>query len=191
MSSSLRDVSRSRTLVGSPGSDLEPSKSPSVHFPGGEATRVQTPPLRESGQHRDRPRSFFFDIATPRHSGSGSGNTTASEWASHRQPPTTDDDGRAKTKKRDSAKEWWEVPVAVPRYEAMAPASFAFDLPEHLSSSPMCPANPRHKSGGTGVCVYHGRRKKDGGTTGGGAEAGNREDGDGDEDEDEDADVWT
>ncbi|KAK3990082.1 hypothetical protein QBC44DRAFT_380971 [Cladorrhinum sp. PSN332] len=37
---------------------------------------------------------------------------------------------------------------------------FEFDMPEHLPSSPMCPANPKHvKSGGKGVCVYHGRRR--------------------------------
>lgn len=36
---------------------------------------------------------------------------------------------------------------------------FEFDMPEHLPNSPMCPANVNHKSGGTGVCVYHGRRK--------------------------------
>jgi hypothetical protein len=28
-----------------------------------------------------------------------------------------------------------------------------------LPSSPLCPANGRHKSGGTGLCVYHGRRR--------------------------------
>lgn len=33
-------------------------------------------------------------------------------------------------------------------------ALFEFDVPEHLPSSPMCPANPRNvKSGGKGVCV--------------------------------------
>lgn len=30
---------------------------------------------------------------------------------------------------------------------------FEFDLPEHLPSSPMCPANPMHKLKGRGVCV--------------------------------------
>lgn len=92
-----------------------------------------------------------------------------------------DKDKDKDNKKRDSAKEWWEVPVAVPRYAAMAPASFEFDMPEHLSNSPMCPANTRHKSGGTGVCVYHGRRKR----------TGVRSNGEKSDDEDDDADVWT
>ncbi|KAH9887164.1 hypothetical protein F4778DRAFT_786461 [Xylariomycetidae sp. FL2044] len=83
------------------------------------------------------------------------------------------------------AKEWWEVPVATPSYEKMmSPCAFEFDLPEHLPSSPMCPANKRHKSGGTGVCVYHGRRKKSIGsaatasttTTAAAAGAGGRDD---------------
>ncbi|KAI2628389.1 hypothetical protein GGS21DRAFT_545643 [Xylaria nigripes] len=69
-------------------------------------------------------------------------------------------------------KEWWEVPVPVPRPQEAArqrqkhpemavrlQRAFQFDLPEHLPTSPMCPANKRHKSGGTGVCVYHGRAK--------------------------------
>lgn len=41
----------------------------------------------------------------------------------------------------------------------MQPNEFEFDIPEHLPNSPICPANPKHKSGGVGVCVYHGRRK--------------------------------
>lgn len=30
---------------------------------------------------------------------------------------------------------------------------FEFDPPEHLPSSPMCPANPMHSLRGKGVCV--------------------------------------
>jgi hypothetical protein len=33
------------------------------------------------------------------------------------------------------------------------PGIFALTVPEHLPNSPLCPANPRHVSGGTGVCV--------------------------------------
>ena len=31
------------------------------------------------------------------------------------------------------------------------------NIPDHLPSSPMCPKHPKHKSGGKGTCVYHGR----------------------------------
>ncbi|KAI1762921.1 hypothetical protein GGR53DRAFT_396333 [Hypoxylon sp. FL1150] len=184
--SSLRDALRGQTPTASPASDAGPLKLPDLQFPGGEARRVKTPPLREGNQHRCQPRSFFFDIATPP-SGSIS-SYDSGEWRLSRRPrsppPTAAivrEDGDYDRKKKDSAKEWWEVPVAVPRYEAMAPASFKFDMPEHLPSSPMCPTNARHKSGGTGVCVYHGRKKKSGGTN-------NGENSDG---RDDDADVWT
>ncbi|KAI0199270.1 hypothetical protein F4808DRAFT_218807 [Astrocystis sublimbata] len=86
-------------------------------------------------------------------------------------------------------KDWWEVAVAVPAQYSQVDkrAQFQFDLPEHLPTSPMCPANKRHKSGGTGVCVYHGRakgvRKKS--STASGDEAGL----DGDS-TDEESDVW-
>jgi len=33
------------------------------------------------------------------------------------------------------------------------------NVPEHLAGSPLCPMHPKHKSGGWGVCPYHGRRK--------------------------------
>ena len=32
-------------------------------------------------------------------------------------------------------------------------ALFEFKLPEHLPTSPMCPAHPKNKSKGKGVCV--------------------------------------
>jgi hypothetical protein len=36
---------------------------------------------------------------------------------------------------------------------------FEINIPEHFPNSPLCPRNPKHKSGGRGVCVYHGRRE--------------------------------
>lgn len=62
-------------------------------------------------------------------------------------------------------REWWEqIPQRGGRRDLLDAhgsftSRFEFDIPEHLPRSPMCPANKRHKSGGTGVCVYHGRRK--------------------------------
>ncbi|OMP87201.1 hypothetical protein BK809_0007287 [Diplodia seriata] len=38
-------------------------------------------------------------------------------------------------------------------------STFAWDVPEHLPDSPLCPLHPKHRSGGKGICVYHGRRK--------------------------------
>ncbi|KAI1327532.1 hypothetical protein F5Y16DRAFT_371574 [Xylariaceae sp. FL0255] len=48
--------------------------------------------------------------------------------------------------------------VGIADARAMPWRSFEFDIPEHLPSSPICPANARHPMGGAGVCVYHGRR---------------------------------
>ncbi|KAI4602998.1 accessory factor associated with RNA polymerase II [Pestalotiopsis sp. 9143b] len=56
-------------------------------------------------------------------------------------------------------REWWEVADAAQRFEQKNTKDFEFDTPEHLPTSPMCPANKKHKSGGTGLCVFHGRRK--------------------------------
>jgi hypothetical protein len=36
-------------------------------------------------------------------------------------------------------------------------AMIDWNIPEHLSNSPLCPANPKHHKGGTGICMYHGR----------------------------------
>ncbi|KAI1450320.1 hypothetical protein F5Y02DRAFT_413041 [Annulohypoxylon stygium] len=183
VSSSVRDVLRGRTPVTSPVSDIGEMRKKSqdrlnpfsVQFPGGEATRIKTPPIRESGHHAGRPRSFFFDISTPPVRGSSLGSTGEHSEYYHTPYPTATNESneqdrsklrkekeREREKRDQGDKEWWEVPVAVPRYGAMAPSSFEFDMPEHLPSSPMCPANKRHKSGGTGVCVYHGRRKRSG-----------------------------
>ncbi|KAI1658001.1 hypothetical protein F4813DRAFT_396127 [Daldinia decipiens] len=134
-SSSIRDVLRGRTPVTSPVSYIEPAHAFCAEFPGGEATRIKTPPLRGSGHHACKPQSFFFDIsAPPIHHGSGSNSNSEPEPSRGPAPlsPSTPEPH----------------------------GSFEFDMPEHLPNSPMCPANKRHSSGGTGICVYHGRRKK-------------------------------
>jgi len=35
------------------------------------------------------------------------------------------------------------------------------NVPDHLAGSPLCPMHPKHKTGGLGVCPYHGRRPSD------------------------------
>ncbi|KAI0132065.1 hypothetical protein BJ170DRAFT_592046 [Xylariales sp. AK1849] len=151
VSSSIRDVLRGET----PHSTPEPDRQ-RLHgewekmWPGGEACRIKTPPLRHRSKDGTRPsRAFFMDVSQHSHPSSDS-------------PPSGSHSDTAATNRSEKAhdKEWWEVPLAVPRWEDMGPKSFEFDLPEHLPSSPMCPANKKHKSGGTGVCVYHGRRKR-------------------------------
>ncbi|KAF4478514.1 hypothetical protein FAGAP_12376 [Fusarium agapanthi] len=118
-------------------------------FPGGEARRIKTPPLADDTAS-GRPRSFFTETV----------------------PPTEDDEMGSPSRKNSlqtvrrqsivaDTYEWWEKmpkkPVRRSPFQERPP--FEFQLPEHLPSSPMCPANEKHASGGTGVCVYHGRRK--------------------------------
>ncbi|RYP72068.1 hypothetical protein DL770_008025 [Monosporascus sp. CRB-9-2] len=227
-SGSVHDVLRAGLPEDTANSEFEPypeSHPWSSLFPGGEARRLKTPPLREGTA--GGPMSFFFNISAP----GGGANNAKSQQDSHRSssserqqkqqreaPPATrattpqhapqasgsPDQYRAlrratplsehalggilrragaattqttqmRTQKEapngSGKTEWWEVPVPVPSYEDMAPSAFQFDLPEHLPSSPMCPANKKHKSGGTGVCVYHGRRKRSSEVVGGGDEA--------------------
>lgn len=37
---------------------------------------------------------------------------------------------------------------------------FEQDVPDHFPNSPLCPLNPKHKSGGKAICPLHGRYKK-------------------------------
>lgn len=58
------------------------------------------------------------------------------------------------TDSSERAPEELDTPRAVVGMETVADLPpFEFDLPEHLPSSPMCPANPKHKLKGKGICV--------------------------------------
>ncbi|KAH7238383.1 hypothetical protein BKA59DRAFT_245472 [Fusarium tricinctum] len=122
-------------------------------FPGGEARRIKTPPLVEdtvSGQ----PRSFFTETVPPMEV------TRHGMYASSSSRHTSLQTVRRGSHVADTS-EWWDKIPKKPirRNPFDEPIPFEFQLPEHLPNSPMCPANEKHVSGGTGVCVYHGRRK--------------------------------
>ncbi|KAI3544497.1 hypothetical protein CSPX01_05622 [Colletotrichum filicis] len=125
-------------------------------YPAGEATRVRTPPTHEDTAD-GKPRGFFTDMVPP---GEDSDTWDAAQPArstSVKRNQTRCDDNLPKR-----PKEWWEAKQRIqPKRRLTGPRNFEFDLPEHLPSSPMCPANPKHVSGGTGVCVYHGRGRKE------------------------------
>jgi hypothetical protein len=53
-----------------------------------------------------------------------------------------------------------ETPALMTSTILQAP-SFELDMPEHLPSSPLCPKNPKHRSGGQGICAYHERKRSD------------------------------
>ena len=37
--------------------------------------------------------------------------------------------------------------------------TFEMNIPEHLTNSPLCPLNEKHRSGGKALCPIHGRKK--------------------------------
>ncbi|KAM6533809.1 hypothetical protein FALCPG4_006760 [Fusarium falciforme] len=120
-------------------------------YPGGEAVRIKTPPLGEDTASGS-PRSFFTELVPPFE------NDTVPFL-----PGSPARRNSLQTVRRRSitpqVREWWEQMPKKPEQDPFAQVpKFEFQVPEHLPSSPICPANMGHK-GGTGLCVYHGRRK--------------------------------
>ncbi|KKO99290.1 hypothetical protein THAR02_08606 [Trichoderma harzianum] len=162
VSSSIRAVLKGKTPPASPAtlglSHTSRYNLSHSTFPGGEAIRVSTPPLDEDTAD-GRPRAFFTSLTPPKTSGetnsktASPSNRSVNRYSIHSSSMAS------------QSREWWEqAPPRGSRREisvamGTSTSKFEFDVPEHLPSSPMCPANKRHKSGGTGVCVYHGRRK--------------------------------
>ncbi|KAK0751114.1 hypothetical protein B0T18DRAFT_63166 [Schizothecium vesticola] len=157
----LMQLSRSTFCLLPPG--FGPTSTPQ------KAIRVDTPPLKEDTAD-GKPRGLFFDVSGPSDAGlndSGAGGSeSTSTRASKKETHKNEAQGLSEPKRR---REWWDpypktlaaaTTTAASRRDLIRKAAaFEFDVPEHLPNSPMCPANPKHKSGGKGVCVYHGRRK--------------------------------
>ncbi|KAF7539999.1 hypothetical protein G7Z17_g12288 [Cylindrodendrum hubeiense] len=150
IASSVREVLRGDTPPSTPILD---SSYPfgggygNTQFPGGEAVRVKTPPIGEYAAD-GRPRGFFtpmtppdIDVAELASSSRGS-----SRHIGHRRIPVP------------QSREWWEhipqKPIRQDMYNHTA--AFEFQIPEHLSSSPMCPTNIKHSTGGTGLWLRSG-----------------------------------
>ncbi|KAG6009413.1 hypothetical protein E4U54_008562 [Claviceps lovelessii] len=128
-------------------------------FPGNEAVRVSTPPMDEDTAD-GRPRGFFSSLTPPASKPDSASSTTT---PSPPVQPKPNHRGYQRSSVSSQPREWWD-PMPAPRTRrqqrpVQRDFEFEFDVPEHLLSSPLCPANSRHKSGGTGLCVYHGRRR--------------------------------
>ena len=112
-----------------------------------EARKVGTPPLSHAK------RGFFFDYDKPpedRNSSpeSGAGSTPGvTPGGTFRKRKGSDFDWYKAKEEADDAKD--------------EQAGFELHVPEHYPNSPLCPRNPKHKSGGKGVCVYHGRQDRE------------------------------
>ncbi|KAL8727182.1 MAG: hypothetical protein Q9166_006219 [cf. Caloplaca sp. 2 TL-2023] len=135
-----------------------------------EARRINTPPLHGSGS---KVRGFFFDYNAPHSTDEHPGKPWPKEPMNttilpHRQDNSklskcpgiprspgallqVDDGNIGDTN-------WFRHKVALGEVEEER-RTFDLNVPEHLPSSPLCPRHPKHRSGGKGVCVYHGRNK--------------------------------
>ncbi|KAE8450547.1 hypothetical protein EG329_006278 [Mollisiaceae sp. DMI_Dod_QoI] len=125
-----------------------------------EAQRINTPPM-SPGTPTCGARGLFFDLSAANDSNSRAGS------------PTTSASSRSVTgRPRNPPLEWWEADSKHTmqgnksshqekhQTRIFTPSAFELNLPpEHLPSSPLCPKNPMHPSGGTGICPFHGRRK--------------------------------
>lgn len=127
------------------GSDSQQYYRVEISEPGGptylpsEARRIGTPPL--PGE-KGRQRGFFFEYTAP----SNEGNT-----------PYTGSSPRLKGRGSPGG-DWYQIQLEAEEARDAA-MSFELNVPDHLPSSPLCPKHPKYKSGGKGICVYHGRNR--------------------------------
>ncbi|KAI4178340.1 MAG: hypothetical protein LQ346_007483 [Caloplaca aetnensis] len=133
-----------------------------------EARRIGTPPL--PGE-KSKLRGFFFDYNAPlstmeRSEGSWPHAPMNKAPLPHRpqglnppnQGPTTPRSPGGRTPRDVMDVDWFRIEVAIDEAKHER-EPFELNVPEHLPNSPLCPKHPKHKSGGKGVCVYHGRHK--------------------------------
>ncbi|KAL8966223.1 MAG: hypothetical protein Q9197_006109 [Variospora fuerteventurae] len=181
-SSSILRLTLGKPPVGTPNSDCMYTGSDEQQYfrveltePGAptylpsEARRIGTPPLPQNGS---KLRGFFFDYNAPQSVGeqasSGWPNAPTDTVVLHNrqqghlphssQPTTAARSPGATLKREDMNVEWFRIKAAVDEVREERD-DFELNVPEHLPSSPLCPRHPKHKSGGKGVCVYHGRTK--------------------------------
>ncbi|KAI4213608.1 MAG: hypothetical protein LQ351_003832 [Letrouitia transgressa] len=182
-SSSIRNMRMGKPPAGTPDSedmytgpnnqkymriDLTDPNGP-AYLPS-EARRIGTPPLRENGRHRHgrHRRGFFFDYNAPSSDPERSSLPVFDSEAKEFQmrPTANSSNNVAKPPRSPSVRiqmsdediNWFRVRVALEKGQDEK-ERFELNVPEHLPSSPLCPRHPKHKSGGKGVCVYHGRNK--------------------------------
>jgi hypothetical protein len=150
---------------------IHPSSIPPRQVPNylpTEARRVNTPPLHTKSRG-NKSTGYFWDSWYP-HGAEKEGYDKAvdrsDQW--HTPFPMPKDASITKSRGNDSETgnyDWYRIPMdrngEEPR-DIDELRMFAWDLPEHLPNSPLCPLSPKHPSKGKGVCVYHGRKGKGG-----------------------------
>ncbi|MCJ1415923.1 accessory factor associated with RNA polymerase II [Xylographa parallela] len=132
---------------------VELSGPQAPNFLPSEARRVGTPPL-PSGEGHNRPlRGFFFDFCPPgedEHAESPSWQASSYSGKSSK----TSERGSGSSD-HGNERDWFRVRVKTFSNQN----TFEFDVPDHLPNSPLCARNPKHSSGGKGICPYHGRAR--------------------------------
>lgn len=161
-SSSVRDRLVGRPPAGTPepvamytGPDAKEYLSADMTHPDGpdflpsEARRIHTPPLPSDKPGKRGSRGFFFDYNAP--------SKQFPSATPKRTLPPSKANGTFGGPSDDS---WFNKKIDnLDTQESSAQEEFAASIPEHFPNSPLCPRNPKHKSGGTGTCPYHGRNK--------------------------------
>ncbi|KAL9009664.1 MAG: hypothetical protein Q9173_005326 [Seirophora scorigena] len=175
-SSSVLRAAMGKVPVGTPDSDCMYTGSDAQQYfrveltePGAptylpsEARRIGTPPLPQAGS---KLRGFFFDYNAPQLPEEQANTAKNTVGFSNRQqgllspssPPSIPRSPGTRTARGEMNVDWFRIKVGVD--EVMEERDkFELNVPEHLPSSPLCPRHPKHRSGGKGVCVYHGRNK--------------------------------
>ena len=125
---------------------IELSAPETPTFLPSEARRIRTPPLSPRRTKAGKIRGFFFDLDAARE-GEDQRPRSAGDVQSKIAPADAYKDA-------DSDTNWFRVSVG---FETVQD-EFQLDVPDHLPNSPLCPLHPKNKSGGTDICVYHGRR---------------------------------
>ena len=158
-SSSVRDLAMGKPPTGTPepesmytGSDsqkyltVDLTQPDAPAFLPSEARRINTPPLPSEGSSRGHSRGFFFDYQRP--------SETDLETFPRRLSYSPH---ISKSAGNSNEREWYRMKLD--DIESSAAVEYESNIPEHFPNSPLCPRNPKHKSGGTGTCPYHGKNE--------------------------------
>ncbi|CAG8977642.1 hypothetical protein HYALB_00006592 [Hymenoscyphus albidus] len=160
VSSSVHKILMGKSPAASPASASDRSTTKSLL----KSTRIKTPPMTPGTPPTiPPPRGFFYDNNTlspdfsPRLSPSIDGPEQQVPTNTSGSPISTPGSRLPFTGIKRSNGLRHKRKVEGPGYGELATGKFELEIPEHLPSGPLCPKNPKHKSGGTGICVYHGR----------------------------------
>jgi hypothetical protein len=136
-----------------------------------EARRITTPPLKET--NNGRVRSLFTEVdnftggdttseadarSVPSSLNFGGGGATESDTMSSSGSSKQYNQAYRKAADPSASLSHWfddeeEDSTRKDKRKKKSKPDFALNVPEHLPTSPLCPVNPRHPSGGNGVCV--------------------------------------